>query len=296
MMFGFRDAFDYFQCSHCGCLQISKFPADISRYYPDDYCAQKPLPYTPKLRSLAVSLRDKYALSGKGLVGKFLHGRHPNPILSLLSHLPLSKKSSILDVGCGSGFLLHSLRRLGFKNLQGIDPFNKNDIECADGIHIYKKHIHDVVGLWDIIMFHHSFEHVPDPAETLQTVAGLLPVGGHCLIRIPIVSSYAWEQYGINWAQLDAPRHYFLHSIKSMQFLARLAGLELYDTRYDSSHQQLIACELYQRDISLQEYGSYSPEQRDSIFTPKEIAAFVALALDLNESRQGDQAAFYLRK
>ncbi len=33
MMFGTREAFDYFPCGSCGCLQIERFPVDMSRYY-----------------------------------------------------------------------------------------------------------------------------------------------------------------------------------------------------------------------------------------------------------------------
>src|SRR5690349_13426984 len=37
MMFGFRDEFNYFQCPKCECLQISEFPDNISKYYPENY-------------------------------------------------------------------------------------------------------------------------------------------------------------------------------------------------------------------------------------------------------------------
>lgn len=57
-------------------------------------------------------------------------------------------------------------------------------------------------------MFHHSFEHIADPFETLCSVRRLLS-SGTCLIRIPIVDSWAWENYGVNWIQIDAPRHFF---------------------------------------------------------------------------------------
>ena len=37
MMFGFRDEFCYFECSGCGCLQITKIPDNINKYYPKHY-------------------------------------------------------------------------------------------------------------------------------------------------------------------------------------------------------------------------------------------------------------------
>ena len=37
MMYGTREAFGYFECSSCGCLQIAEVPADLARFYPADY-------------------------------------------------------------------------------------------------------------------------------------------------------------------------------------------------------------------------------------------------------------------
>jgi SAM-dependent methyltransferase len=49
-----------------------------------------------------------------------------------------------------------------------------------------------------------------------EAAASLLACKGIIVVRIPAVSSYAWERYGVAWMQLDAPRHFFLHSPKSM--------------------------------------------------------------------------------
>jgi hypothetical protein len=37
MMFGFRDEFEYFQCSACFCLQIKNIPGSLEKYYPKNY-------------------------------------------------------------------------------------------------------------------------------------------------------------------------------------------------------------------------------------------------------------------
>ncbi|MDO8971391.1 MAG: hypothetical protein Q7U74_11930, partial [Saprospiraceae bacterium] len=37
MMYGSREKFEYFQCAHCGCLQITAIPPDLSKYYPPGY-------------------------------------------------------------------------------------------------------------------------------------------------------------------------------------------------------------------------------------------------------------------
>ena len=37
MMFGFREEFNYFECSKCKCIQISEIPDNMHKYYPSNY-------------------------------------------------------------------------------------------------------------------------------------------------------------------------------------------------------------------------------------------------------------------
>jgi SAM-dependent methyltransferase len=297
MMFGYKDVFDYFHCSQCNCLQIKDFPKDISKYYPDNYYSCQMIPYRTKIKKYLLGLRDNYALFNTGFIGKLLCNKYPNERLRCLSYpLQVHKDTSILDVGCGTGSLLYSLRKLGFKNLLGVDPFNSQDIEYANGLKILKKEIHDVKNKWGMVMFHHSFEHIPDPVKTLQTVSGLLAPSGKCIIRIPISSSYAWVHYGVNWVQLDAPRHFYLHSVESMHILADQAKLDLYKVIYDSTSFQFWGSEQYIKDIPLLDKRSYANNPRSSIFSKEQIHDFDKRAKVLNETEQGDQAVFYLRK
>jgi len=296
MMFGFRDTFSYFQCSGCNCLQIASIPPDMSKYYPDDYISYQPLSQRNHIQKLIFKSRNKYAVFNSGVMGKIFYSKFPNPTLRSLSLISLSKDLTILDVGCGAGVLLDYLRELDFKNLLGIDPYNKKDIQYPNGLKILKKTIHEIEDKWDLIMFHHSFEHIPDPLETLQRVCGLLKPEGICILRIPTVSSYAWKRYGVKWAQLDAPRHFFLHSVESIKMLAGKTGLEVYNLVYDSTSFQFWGSEEYQRDIPHRDERSYSMNPGQSLFSKKEIAAFAKRAEELNAANQGDQAVFYLRK
>jgi predicted SAM-dependent methyltransferase len=70
---------------------------------------------------------------------------------------------------------------------------------------------------------------MPDPHSTLKKIRELLAPGGICLIRIPTVSSYVWEKYQTHWVSMDPPRHFYLHSIKSIKFLAALHDFEVTD-------------------------------------------------------------------
>jgi 2-polyprenyl-3-methyl-5-hydroxy-6-metoxy-1,4-benzoquinol methylase len=282
-MFRSGDNFRYFQCSECMCLQIEEFPPNMAKYYPDNYYSYNTLNRDNKIENFLLGLRNKYAVFGRGFIGKLISYKYPNQALESLKLLQIKNSTTILDVGCGSGTLLYRLRELGLTNLLGIDPFNEKDIQYKNGLIIEKRDIYNVEGKWDIVMFHHSFEHIHEPENVLRTVASLLAPEGHCIVRIPTSSSYAWNHYGVNWVQLDAPRHLFLHSVKSMNILSERAGLDLWKVVYDSTSYQFSGSETYARE-------------EPPIFSKKEISAFSKRAKELNETKQGDQAVFYLRK
>jgi len=217
-----------------------------------------------------------------------------NYALRILSFLSVGKDARILDVGCGSGVFLYSLRELGFKNVLGIDPFITKDIEYKNGLRILKKELSSVIGKWDLVIFKHSLEHIEDQISSLEAARQLLKRAGLCVISIPIVSSEAWERYGVNWVQLDAPRHYYLHSIKSMKLLAAKAGLELRKTVYDSSSFQFWGSEQYMKDVSHCSERSYAMNPEKSMFSKKQILAFEKKAIALNKIGRGDSATFLL--
>ena len=295
MMYGLRDEFAYFQCANCKCLQIADIPGNMSRYYPSSYYSFGLDPQKKYKNPVVSRIRrfgDYYTVFANSILGRLVNKTSPNKKLLALTRLRLTKDARILDVGCGSGWRLYALRELGLQCLLGVDPYIAQDIIYENGLRILKASIHDIPGqgAWDVIMYHHSFEHVPDPVEQLRSASRLLSTGGTCLIRIPTVSSWAWEHYREHWVQLDAPRHFFLHSIESMQLLSEKTGFQLDDVVYDSINDQFGGSELYLRGISL------LSEQAGTTFTKAQVKRWKGEARKLNAENRGDQAAFYLVK
>lgn len=109
----------------------------------------------------------------------------------------IEKETSILDVGAGSGELVEALFSLGYKRIEGIEPFLQADIENDKGWKIRKAFITDLDDerKFDLIMLHHSFEHMENPKEVLEKIKVLLSPKGKCIIRIPVCDSYAFEHY-----------------------------------------------------------------------------------------------------
>jgi SAM-dependent methyltransferase len=293
MMFGFRDRFEYFECSNCGCVQIVEIPIDLAKYYPDDYYSfQKsgPLKAWLKTRWAAYSY-GRLSLVGWGMsavLGK-------NQAIESVKRARIPRDATILDVGCGSGDLLLLLRSLGFHKLTGADPFVANDIAYANGVEVWKKDLAEISRKFDVIMSHHSFEHMTDPNQILLHAARLLNPGGWIIIRVPIAGSYAWKKYGTNWVQLDPPRHIFLPTTRSMEILADAAGLRLCEVVHESNEFQFWGSEQYVRDIPLNDPRSLAPLTRQALAHVK-MRQYRARAAELNAKREGDSACFYLRK
>jgi SAM-dependent methyltransferase len=152
-----------------------------------------------------------------------------------------------------------------------------------------------VRGQFDLIMFHHVYEHLVDPRETLELARELLAEHGQILIRIPLADSLAARKYGEHWVQLDAPRHIALQTRKSMGVLAGDAGLDISRVTYDSWELQFWGSEQYLLDIPLRDPRSLDTGS-SAVFSPDLIRAFAAEARTLNAHEEGDQAAFVLQR
>jgi len=311
MQLGLREEFEYFECSKCGCLQIAEVPPDLSKYYPENYYSylvDGPSLVHPRngIRAarakLIIKILSHHYFSNKNALGEWLTkrsslaGDYPLWVRNKKLNLRLHSNSSFLDVGCGKGKLLLDLSVLGFSNLLGIDPFLKEDVIYHNGVRVLSKNLDQLSQEFDLVMLHHSFEHMPDPLTTLRKAYDLVKPGHFLLVRIPLAGSYAWRKYGINWVALDAPRHLYLHTTESMQILASQTGFEIVEVVYDADGFSQWGSELYLRDIPLTDERSPWVNPRQDTFSKEELAKFTALDEELNRTGEADCAAFYLYK
>ena len=219
MMLGTRDEFEYAQCTECGTIQIIDVPASIADYYPYYYYSFKEtvpaLTRQPLLKRMFADFRMKRK-----------YKRNSAMFLQYLKPLQILPSHKILDVGCGKGKLICEMFNFGFEKVQGIDKFILEEYDYNYNVKVFKKDLTELKpNSYDLLMMHHVFEHMDQPFAELRNCYDLLKPGGYLMIRIPVVGM-AWELYGVNWVQLDAPRHFFIHTGEKYGVAGRKNGIQ----------------------------------------------------------------------
>lgn len=288
MMFGTREEFVYCQCDACDCLQIDTFPEDIARHYPSDYYSYDPRRHR-RIKRLRRGLRRRWILTAPRIAVTILRAfSGSDPLFHMYRDLGLRPENRVLDVGAGSGGHVLELRDAGIVQAIGLDPFVNADVEFEGRVLVRKLPIGEMTGVFDLITFHHSLEHTPGQVEALAQARRLLAKGGQVLVRIPTVSSEAFERYAEHWVNLDAPRHFFLHSHKSLEIVAAKAGLQMSRLWCDSSAMQFLASEQYVNGIPLMAPQSAAVNKAAGIFSDAQRKEYEKRAVELNRRLRGD--------
>ena len=298
MQLGLREMFTYMECAGCGCMQLQNIPANLGKYYPNEgyYSFNLGLDVRQKADTLR-KIKASWLIYGKNkLLGSLLSIGYTAPdYYSWIKNAGIYYNDAVLDVGTGNGSLLLNLFKIGFTNVTGIDPFIEKDRQYG-AINIYKKSVFEIEGQFDLIMLHHAFEHMDEPLKVLLQLHKLIKKGKCVLIRTPVMGMYSWNKYGVNWMDLDAPRHIIIHSLKSMDLLAAQAGFELRKVEFDGNYMSLIGSDQYAKDIALPDADSYMVNKEASGYSKADIEQFKTINQQNNKDHRADQAAFYLFK
>lgn len=293
MLRGSRQEYNFLECSACGCVQLLHAPEDMTDYYANSSYGSFAVPERSSISRVLRKARNKQALlKSGGPLGLLMTRLMPLPTDYSITGQYATTASTILDVGCGAGAYLNDLAEAGFAEVSGVDPFIKNDIVTDMGVPIRKLYLEQLEGTYDVIVSHHSFEHVPNPLETLTSIRRLLSEDGVCLLTMPVVEDL-YREYGADSYVLQAPQHFFLFSIRGMAILAEKAGLYVDVAVRDATTtgDWYKYSELWKRDVSVgAKQGSV-----DDQFTRTELKEFKDLEKRMNREGKGDNVTFVLR-
>jgi SAM-dependent methyltransferase len=283
-MLGIGGSFSYLECLDCGSLWIESTPKDLGKYYPSNYYAFKNEIPDPTFKRALKKLRYQISKSGISLLD--------NQYLTWIKDLRAHEDEHIADIGCGSGVLLKQLSYCGFRHLYGFDPFIPEELDTPR-LKIKKLSLDELAEQgrgFDVIMLHHSFEHLEDPRSAFNKITKILNPNGRVLFRLPVTDALVWKQEREYWFQLDAPRHLFIPSVKGMEILGKSVGLNLEKLEFDSIGNQFWITDLYKKG---QVFVDMDPHKS---FSKSQLNGFDRQARLLNQRQQGDQAAFFFRK
>ena len=302
MMHGQEGPFEYAVCDSCGSTYQTHKLQDYSRFYTTSYYSfkfQKPTTLAQRLRQVKRRLRNRYYYFGEGLLGRALAYIRPCPVNHLSRHVTLRRNMSILEVGCGNGELLHEIADMGVRRTVGIDPFVSDHTRYDSGAEIFKSTIYELSRhipneKFDLVLFNHALEHSLTPIQDLQEAVKFLKPSGKILIRIPLSDSDISKNYGPHWWSLDAPRHIYLFSIKSMQLVAKKCGLEVIHIHFEGTIDDYIASEQHRNGTPLLSDRSYVVTNDYSAFTAGQLQNFEVLIAEQNKKGTAALAGFLL--
>ncbi len=279
--------FNYYFCPNCKTLQMP-YNIDVSSYYSADYYAfnQVEKHISPLKKEIKRLVARFCIFHDVPLLVRNLLKEVKLEVLNPLCGTKIDKDKKILDIGCGNGMWLQQMAEFGFTDLTGVDLYSRPPKSNS------WKFVSGEIGSignesFDVISIQHAFEHMKSPLMVMQELKNHLNDGGVILLRIPVVNE-AWREFGENWYQIDAPRHFFLYSVEAVKLLCKKSGLKIHKIVYDSSELQFRYSRAY-RDTNLSlpeiERGGYPRRIGDK------IRAFVA-----NMRGYGDQCIFYIGK
>lgn len=294
MLKGTRDEFDYIECSNCHCLQLLNPPEDMSNYYNNESYGSFEKQSASPIKSVMRRVRNKYAIRGKGgPLGKYLFERHPIPIDFCIVGQYAQPQSNILDVGSGSGNYVSDLNDIGFRKAEGIDPFIEKDIQHSNGTRVRKLYVEEVLETYDVVLSHHSLEHVPDPLMTLKGIKNCMKDDGVLILTVPVAEDL-YRIFKENCYLIQAPQHFFLFSLLSIQLLAKKAGLKIDRTirEINTNYEWYKFSYLWKHNITLSEING----DINNFIPVQQLDSFKKSICEGEKAGLGDNVIFIMKK
>lgn len=149
---------------------------------------------------------------------------------STVMWLRASEKGKLLDVGCGSGDFLATMRGLGW-DVHGVEPDStaatiareRHNLKVFDGT-LHAAEFPD--DAFDAVTLSHVIEHVHDVDDLLAECRRVLKPGGRLVVLTPNVESLGHRLLGDSWRGLEPPRHLHIFSSRSLANCIQRAGLQ----------------------------------------------------------------------
>ena len=246
--------FSYDRCNACGTVYQNPqvIAEDLAQGYPEHYYTHTPGPRFPAVcrtgsvlkqwvRNAIVRHQRRQAQPTKAaIVGALLANSRrlrERAFYGLLDELAprASESAPALEIGCGSGQLLHLLSQNGWL-AEGIewDPAAAAIAQARTGLPVA---VGDFISAklpthnYDLIVLVHVFEHLPRPQCALRRLAQLLRPGGRAVLICPNPRAISAWLFGADWYPWEPPRHLVLAPARAVVEAGRRYGLRAHSWR-----------------------------------------------------------------
>ncbi len=207
--YGIKGTFNFFECMGCQLISLIPRPflVEIKRFYPSHYHAYK------RPTSLWFKLLSNINLMKRKNRYEYLIGNTGN----------------ILDVGCGDGEIIETLKQNKGHDCYGIE-FKEDIAELGK-----KKGLKVTYGtlettkefqkqFFSLIIMNHLIEHVENPDLLLKKALRLLKHGGWISGETPNTNCLERIIFKGKWAGFHVPRHLQIFSKKNLTQLLKNVG------------------------------------------------------------------------
>lgn len=267
-LFNMAGSWNLKQCRNlnCGLVWLDPMPLeeDIGKAYQNYYTHSDPKALSDSLirrtrRSAYRFLREGYLSSRYGYPNSgwsnlkrlssillYLLPAHRSGLDLSVMGLTSTPNGRLLDVGCGNGNFLDTMRSLGWK-AEGVD-FDPVAIAVARkkglAVKCGKLKEQSYAGdYFDAVTLSHFIEHVHDPKSVVEECHRILKPGGRLIVLTPNIGSLGHSFFKSSWRGLEPPRHLHIFSLKSLSHLAEEAGFKKFKMRstFQSANMIFIA-------------------------------------------------------
>jgi len=291
-----RHVWNYESCNRCGWIRLAVDPSDRTwrknayptSYYGDGYS---------KFSGAIQWLRELSARRRARELARFF-----------------SKPGRALDIGCGEGLFLESMKKLGWR-VGGCETSGTaaQRTEERIGRPIHRGEFETMSAPpepWDMVMLWHVLEHVSKPESLLRWIHAAMAANALLIVGVPNADSWQARLFGPHWFHLDPPRHLCSMRLSHLRRLAREAGFEEIEAHHFSLEynpfgwaQSLLNAMGFKRDAmyeALKSQFQLSPGQRPR-WSIRALAWFllgpsIVPAIFEAAARRGGTVAVYFRK